>query len=314
MGGLYLPRHLSNGEQVSQKSSAIISIFGLMILLTVAILLWQRNAFNKHPSGSYRKIKDQTARTVAIPERPQRILSLSSSATDTLVRLGQTHRLCAVDEYNRNVPGIGTAMCISKGSAISREQIQSLKVDMAFIWWFQDDAAHLLDDISVPVVRIRTGRAGELSETIRLVGECINFQNDADHMAQSLVEWVAKNAPTPATNCPRVYIEFYAPLKTIGKDSYTNDMIEMAGGQNIANAKQGRVLFSVEGLIAADPDIVMVVGDTSALQAAIQRPEMSNLRAVREKRAFAVSPSWLIPGAGLPVAVENFRAIISGNI
>ncbi len=299
---------------MNRKLAVIVAFLITLLLLAVMAVVFPRHAAKTRPSVPHRQIKDQTARVVAIPERPQRIVSLCSTATDTMVRLGQLHRLCAVDEFNRSVPGIGATPCISKGSAISREQIQALKVDLAFVWWFQDDAAHLLEDIAVPVVRIRTGRAGELAETIRLVGECVNCRDDAARLAQSLDEWVAKNTPTSTNNRPRVYIELYGPLKTIGKDSYTNDIIEMAGGQNIAAGKSGRVLFSVEGLVQADPDIVLVVGEPSALQAAIQRPEMSRLRAVREKRAFTVSPAWLIPGAGLPVAVEKFRAIICSNM
>lgn len=299
---------------MNRNPATTIALLTALLMLGLAVLFLPGNAAKQPPAVPHQQIKDQTGRMVAIPERPQRIVSLCSTATDTMVRLGQSDRLCAVDEFNRSVPGIGATPCISKGSAISREQILALKVDLAFVWWFQDDAAHLLEDLAVPVVRIRTGHAGELSETIRLIGECVNCRDDAARLAQSLDEWVVKNAPTPTSNCPRVYIELYGPLKTIGKDSYTNDIIEMAGGRNIATGKSGRVLFSAEGLVQADPDIVLVVGESSALQAAIQRPEMSRLRAVHEKRAFAVPAAWLIPGAGLPVAAEKFRAIICSNI
>ncbi len=298
---------------MSRKLAVTITLLVGSLLVTVAVVFLPHGASKKHSPVSHRLIKDQTSRVVAVPERPQRILSQCSTATDTLVRLGQLHRLCAVDEFNRSVPGIGSIPCISKGSAISREQIQALKVDLAFVWWFQDDTAHLLEDMSIPVIRIRTGRAGTLAETIRLIGECVNCGTEATRLAQSLNEWAAKNTSPPTNNCPRVYIELYGPLKTIGKDSYTNDVIEMAGGHNIAAGKSGRVLFSVEELVQADPDVILVVGEPSALQAVLQRPEMERLRAVRTKRAFAVPPAWLIPGAELPVAVMNFRAIIHTN-
>ncbi len=259
------------------------------------------------------RVRDQAGKDVTIPVPPRAILSLCSSATDTLIRLGEKGRLAAIDEFSCVVPGAEDCPVFGKGGAISRERVVAGRIDLAFVWWFQDDAAHLLEDIGVPVVRLRTGRAGELSETIRLIGKCVNREEDAARLAQSLSDWAAKNAPTPASNRPRVYIELYGPLKTIGKDSYTNDVIEMAGGENIAAGKSGRVLFSVEGLVQADPDVVLVVGEAAALQAAIQRPEMARLRAVREGRAFAVPPAWLIPGAELPVAVVKFRAIIHTN-
>ncbi len=283
---------------------------GAGVLLILAGGGLYRHASVNHSRASSRQVKDQTARLVSIPERPQHIVSLCSTATDSLIRLGEAGRLCAVDEFNRNIPGLGAVPCISKGSALSREQVLALHADMAFVWWFQDDAAHLLEEMSVPVVRLRTGRATELSESISLVGQCVNREADSARLALSLKDWIAGNAPTSGGHRPRVYIELYGPLKTIGKDSYTNDVLEMAGAENIAAGQSGRVLFSVEGLTQADPDVVLVVGDASALEAAIQRPEMARLRAVRGQRAFAVPHAWLIPGAGFPVAVVRIRAIL----
>ena len=63
-----------------------------------------------------------TSRTVRIPHRPTRILSLCTTATDTLVALGAADRLIAIDEFSRIVPGAERAAVVGKGGAISRKR------------------------------------------------------------------------------------------------------------------------------------------------------------------------------------------------
>ena len=88
---------------------------------------------------------------------PKRILSLCTAATDTIVRLGVTERLAAIDDYGRIVPGTEKIPVIGKASALSREQLVALNADLAFLWWYQDDVAKVLAELGVPVTRIRSG-------------------------------------------------------------------------------------------------------------------------------------------------------------
>ncbi len=100
-----------------------------------------------------------------LAEPPRRILSLCTTATDVLLAVGARDQLAAIDEYSRVVPGATNIPVIAKGSALSREEVLARRMDLAFIWWYQDDAAKLLGELSVPVVRIRAGHVAELPGT-----------------------------------------------------------------------------------------------------------------------------------------------------
>lgn len=256
-------------------------------------------------------VRDSTGREVSIPAQPRRVLSLSTSATDTMVRLGLTDRLAGMDEYSGIVPGTSKVVVLGKGSALAREQVLARQIDLAFVWWFQEDAVKLLEDLRVPVVKMRCGRAAEVPATIRLVGQCLGAANAADALARKVTEQLARLAPA-GTNCgPGVYLELYSPFKTSGRDSYLNDLIELAGGRNIAAEASGAILLSSERLLAADPQCVILVAGFGTPEQFARRGGLESLAAVKAGRVQVLDRYHLVAGAGLPEGVAALRQLLN---
>jgi iron complex transport system substrate-binding protein len=265
--------------------------------------------------GDTQRIADMTSRQVSVPASPRRILSICTSATATLVELGLADRIAAIDEFGRALDGTGNAVVIGKGSMISREQVLALKIDLAFVWWYQDDAAALLDGLGVPVVRIRTGRAAEVPAMIRLVGECMDCRGQAEISAGEVERFLRQTATAPAqADRPAVYLELYSQFKTVGRDSYMNDLVELAGGRNIAAGATGTVILSAEQLIHNEPDVILVVEGFATAQDVASRPGFAELNAVRAGRIIEVDRRCLVAGPALPLAVEKLRKIIIGQV
>jgi iron complex transport system substrate-binding protein len=262
---------------------------------------------------TWREVTDMTGRALRLPPRPEHVLSLCTSATDAVAALHEESRLAAIDEYSRVVDGTDKAAVIGKGSAISKEQVLALKIDLAFVWWYQDDVAAMVEGLGVPVVRIRSGRASEVPSTIRLVGDCLGCRPKADALALSVEEFLRQASSRPAQAArPVVYLELYSPFKTVGRDSYMNDLLELAGGTNIARDVAGTVVLSAERLMQADPDVILFVDGFATTQAISERPGISGLNAAKMGRIHAVDRRWLVAGPGLPVAVERLREAIIG--
>jgi iron complex transport system substrate-binding protein len=275
----------------------------------LAAVIWfaaRRGGWTSWPSAqATREVADMTGQRVSVPVAPRRVLSLCTSATDTLIALGATDRLVAIDEFSLVVPGSQKATVVGKGSAVSRESVAALQIDLAFIWWYQDDAAAMLRDLSIPAVRIRSGRAAELPATIRLVGECLGQQEAAEQLARPVELCVTQATTQPAGL--RVYLELYGPYKTVGSETYTNDLLELAGCANVAAQTKGSVLLSAEKLVQADPDVMLCVGQKADAEAMSRRPGLSDLRAVRQGRVVALDRYWLVAGPGMPQSIEKIR-------
>jgi len=262
-------------------------------------------------STPLREVLDMTSRPVHIPAEARRVLSLCTSATDTIVRIGAGERLAAIDQYSLIVPGAEDVVVIGKGSAISREQVIALGIDLAFIWWYQDDAASLLEGLSVPSVRIRSTRMAEVPATIRLIGECLDHSQVAESLAREVADYIHIADSRQVASKKRVYLELYSPLRTVGGNSYINDLIELAGGTNIADDASGSVQLSAEHLIEADPDVILFVEGFATIPSIARRSGMRYLAAVRNKHVHSIDRYWLVAGPGLPAAEEHLRRVLA---
>jgi iron complex transport system substrate-binding protein len=283
----------------------------LLLVLAAVWLAVHAASIRPHNAGDTRSVADQSQRVARVPIHPQRILSLCTTATDSVVSLGVGDRLTAIDEYSRIIPGTQKAVVVGKGGALSREAVSSLHIDLAFVWWYQDDAASLLDDLAIPVVRIHSGRASELPATIRLIGQCVDAQDLAESLATKVDSFLSDAQTTRSPHTPLVFLELNGPYKTMGSDTYTNDLLEFAGLHNVAADTKGSVLLSAERLTQADPDAILVVGTSDDLTALVQRPGFSELRAVRQRQVYALDRYWLVAGPNLPQSVANIRATIA---
>jgi iron complex transport system substrate-binding protein len=284
--------------------------------LLVILALCGCGPVGRIPEGSAatQAIKDSTGREVTIPAQPRRVLSLCTAATDTMVRLGRIDRLAGMDEYSGVVPGTSNVAVLGKGSALSREQVLARQIDLAFVWWFQDDAAKLLDDLRVPVVKLRCGRAVEVPDTIRLVGRCLGETNVANALAQSVAGKLAQIIPADTNMAPRVYVELYSPFKTSGRDTYLNDLIELAGGRNVAAEATGTILLSSERLLAADPQWVILIAGFGTPEQFTRRGGMESLVAVKAGRVQILDRYHLVAGAGLPEGVAALHRLFNHKV
>lgn len=260
------------------------------------------------PDTHTRAVIDMTGREVSIPAQPSRILSLCGSATDTVIRLNAAQMLAAVDQYGAAVPGAENIATVGKESSLSREKIVSLNIDLAFVWWYQDDAAAMLEKLSIPVVRITNVRAYEVSGLLAFVGDCVNRKDEAAILASSLNDKL--DALPVQEQRTKVYFELYSPFKTIGGGCYIDDLLSMAGLENIAAKANGRVIISAEKLVECEPDIILYVEGFGSAQSIMNRSGFKNLKAVRDGNIYAINRSMLIAGGGLYDAVENLKKII----
>jgi iron complex transport system substrate-binding protein len=171
----------------------------------------------------------------------------------------------------------------------------------------------MLEKLSVPVVRIRSARATEVPAMIRLVGECVDCRDPAEQEAARVAQFL-KEASASAAVRPRVYLEMYGAYKTVGRDTYTNDLLELAGGANVVEDTGGSVLLSAERLLHADPDAILFIkgfGDSADIAA---RPGLADLKAVRQGRIVPLERRWLIAGPALPEAVARMRALLTETV
>ena len=108
-------------------------------------------------------------------------------------------------------------------------------------------------------------------------------------------------------------------LMVVGRSSFLNELIEIAGGQNIfSDASAGYVKVSLEEVLSRNPDVIVDMGDMSDTVAVTEAQKnsvtalwsrMNSISAVRARRVHAVaSDIFVVPGPRVVDAVDDERA------
>ena len=255
------------------------------------------------------EITDITGRKVKISAGVERVLTTCTSATDTLLRLKQRQIIAGCDEYSRMFPEMSGVAMLAHGGSISRESVIASRIDLAFIWWYQDEMAEQLANLNIPVVRIKLNSAKDIPQLLRLVGKCVNQKEPSEKMAIKIEQYLSQTANNQTLVRPTVYWELYTPFRTAGTGSYLDDLLRLAGGVNLVS-KSGSLQFSTESLLQSNPEVVLLIAGYATVAEFASRSGLSGLNAVKNNRVYCVPKQVLVAGAGLPESVAVIRKII----
>ncbi len=98
---------------------------------------------------------------------------------------------------------------------------------------------------------------------------------------------------TPDRNKPRVFLQIgTAPIVTVGTGSFANDLISLAGGQNIAGGEMTKYpRYSIEEVLVKAPDVIIITSmdpRADSQQLVKQWYRWTTIPAVRQGRVFVI--------------------------
>jgi iron complex transport system substrate-binding protein len=241
------------------------------------------------PSGQARIIR----------EPPRRIVSVYLASDELLAELVDPGRLAAVsifadDASSSNCLGaFPPPIARVRGEA---EEILALRPDLIFVTNFTDEGTvRLLDGAGIPLVRFADWESfAAVLRDIRLTGAAVGAEARAETLARSLerrIDAVVQRV----RGRPRVRVLYYEiPGYTRGAGSLIDEMIERAGGHNVARdiGVSGAGELGFENVLALAPDVMILpdYGAGAAPPDALTRsPGWAQIPAVRAGRVHVVS-------------------------
>jgi iron complex transport system substrate-binding protein len=244
---------------------------------------------------------------------PTRIASTCAAASETVAALGLAPRLAAVDRQAA-VPGAPDAVIVGSGGMLSSERIAAVAPDLAFVWWYENDAARAFERLGVPVVRLRASSVEEALGLVETVAEACGEAADGRALAGRLRAEIGEAGPaggSAGADSPLVFLELHSPWKSCGPGSYGHDLVARAGGRNLAaGSAVPYPLVSAESVIAAQPDVILLVReDPGRADDFASRPGCGALKAVRGGRVHVVPNALVSPGPRAAEAVRTLRAL-----
>jgi iron complex transport system substrate-binding protein len=264
-----------------------------------------------------RNFTDGLGRAVSIAPNPQRIISLAPNVTEILFALGLESRVVGVTSYC-DFPE--TAKAKEKvGDTIqpNLEKIISLKPDLVVISTSSqlENLTRRLDQLAIPVYVTNPRSVRDVAASIRSLGEVTGTSERARILAGEMDSRInAVELRVGALTRPRVlYVLQIGPLITAGRNTFINDLINIAGGQSISGDETADYpQFSRETVVARAPEVIVAPSShgVELVKESDLRRDFATTPAVRSNRIVWVIPD-LVDRPG-PRIVEGLEELAKG--
>lgn len=253
---------------------------------------------------------------------PQNIISLTLASDEILIDM--------IEDKSR----ISALTYLSTDSAISNiaertedipkihaniEQVISLDPDLVILASYtnQNFRKHLENTSIRSVFLNEFGSISSIKENIRLIGKAVCEEKSAERLISDMEDRLAEITSKIPSDRPAPRVLYYsASGNTAGKGSSVNEIIEKAGGINLA--KEAGIdeygTISLEYIIKTDPDIIVLSSynpsDPDFPKDFISNSVLRNISAVRNDRVKIVHARYLISASHYIVnSVEDITRI-----
>ena len=204
---------------------------------------------------------DAYGNEAVIQEEPKTIVSVSPTMTEVVYALGEGGRIIARTDYDDYPVEVFDLPSVGAIDAPDIEAIVNLDPDLVLASSiFSEDSYNQLTELGYTVAIVRDEQSFDgVYEVIDTVSDILGVSDKGDALVADLkaeVEAVEADEDTDKTVYYCMGCGEYGEY-TAGGDTFINDIIEMAGAKNAAADCEGWT-YSLEALIAADPDYVLI--------------------------------------------------------
>ena len=184
-----------------------------------------------------RTFTDDLGRHVVLSGVPQRLVSLAPSITEILYAIGLGDRVVGVTEFCDYPANAQTKPKVGY-SHPNVESILALHPDLVVApsAFLRPDLLTKLEQLKIAIYISEPNSVEDIPQQIQMLGRMLDRSASADELAAQLRDQLSElNARTQERSRPRVlYVLNSQPLITVGPGSFIHELIEMAGGTNVA--------------------------------------------------------------------------------
>lgn len=200
---------------------------------------------------------------IELPAVPQRIVTLAPSVTEILFSLGLGDRIVGVTDFSDFPPETARLPKVGSYKNISVEAVLNLDPDLV-VGVADGNPLHDLErirDLRIPVYLVDPKTIPGMLMSIEQVGA---ITNRAEH-ARILVNKLQARLDcirhlTEGLARPLVLLQIEQnPLVTINGDTLQSQLIELAGGRNLAADESARYpRYSLETVLLRQPEVIII--------------------------------------------------------
>jgi iron complex transport system substrate-binding protein len=214
-------------------------------------------------SSATRQITDDAGRSVTLPQRVDRVVTLAPNLTEIVFAVGAGDRLVGDTTYCDYPPQAKTIAKIGDTLNPSLERIIGLKPQVVLISTASqlETFTQQLQNQNIAVFVTDPHDLEGVFRSIEQIGQIMSQQQQAGALVQKLRERTNAVAAAVKNATPvRVFYQASAePLYVPGHDAFVTDLMRRAGGLSVtADVPGAWPKFSNESALAAKPDAIIL--------------------------------------------------------
>lgn len=256
-------------------------------------------------------VEDDYSNLIQLDSYPEKIISLSPSTTEILFALGLDEEIVGVTDYCDYPAEALKKEKIGSFAEANLEKIISLSPDLVISSGNENtEGGKILYDANIQVASFNSPDIDGIFSEITRIGQLTNKEKEAEELVKGLEARRADIVKKSNNNKgKKVFYEvWHDPLMTAGKGSFMDELISLAGGENIGGSIDNPYPeYSVESLISKDPDVYLTTGGgVGKTKADIEKRQgYENIKAVKNGNIYLLDENIVSrPGPRIIDALE----------
>lgn len=251
------------------------------------------------------KVTDFRDKTITIQSPAKRIVCLIESALSGLYMLDAHEYLIGISTnvYQDSVYPYYAAMdsrirnkelpAPGNWDFVNIEMLVALEPDLVIIWSHQEESIAAIEEKGIAVYGVFIESFKDIYNEIRALGTLTGTQKRAEELIDYVSSEIAVIQNSISQSAPNIQKRVYymwaqGELQTSGQNSTVNELIELAGGKNVAgHISQEHLVVNMENIITWDPEvIVMWNNNRQGPEDIINNPMWRSVSAVKNHRVY----------------------------
>lgn len=252
---------------------------------------------------------DDSGAEVTVEKAPAVIASGSPAATEIIYAIGKDDILAGVTDYCNYPVAVKEKEVTGGYNNPNIEKLIEKGVDLYICENLDDAVKKQLSDAGIATVISKATGYESVYDEIEMIGKALNAIDKADEVITNMKDQT-QLLLTRIKGLPgkRVFYEvWHDPLMSAGSGSFIDDIITMAGGENIAKDMASEFgEFSQELVLERDPEVYLTTDDGFKTVEEIKaRAGYSDMTAVKDERIYFLDSDIMSrPGPRMVQALE----------
>jgi iron complex transport system substrate-binding protein len=246
------------------------------------------------------KVTDFLGREVTIEKEPQRIVSLAPSTTELIYALGAGNKVVGVTDFDNYPPEVKDVPKVGGFKGPNVEAITAQKPDIIFASTLSGkEQMESLEKMGIPVVMLEAKNIDQIYQSIKIIGQITGTEKKGEELIKQMQDKI-KEINDKVKDLPKVSVFYLVSLDgnwTAGKGTFIDELINLAGGKNVAEDVNGWAQYSVEELVKKNPDVIITSPHAGDVKDIKNMAGYKDTNAVKNDKIFVISNDDIISRA-----------------